>query len=121
MESKELMERVVKTLDTHKATDIKVLRVAEVTSLADYFVVAAGTSSTQVKSLIDYVDYELGEAGVKPLRTEGYGGSASWILMDYGTVVVHVFQPQARQYYDLERLWQDGTPVDISAITESEE
>ena len=120
MEAKALREPAVRVLDTHKATDIRVLKVTEVTSLADYFVLAAGNSSTQVRALTDYVDFELGQQGVKPLRTEGYT-SASWILMDYGTVVIHVFQPQTRQHYDLERLWQDGTPVDISDIIISEE
>ena len=91
------MERAVRALDTHKAEDIRVLKVTDVTSLADY------------------VDYELGLAGVSPLRTEGYDG-ANWILMDYAAVVVHVFLPKTRQYYDLERLWQDGTPVDLSDI-----
>ncbi len=119
MESKELMERIVKVLDAHKAADICAIQIKEVSSLADYFVVAEGNSSTQVKALTDYVDVALTEAGVTPLRTEGYG-SASWILMDYGAVIVHVFQPQARQYYDLERLWKDGTPVDLSGIIESE-
>ena len=120
MQAMELMQRAVATLDKHKAADIRVLGVTDVTSLADYFVIAGGNSSTQVKSLADYVEYELGEVGVKPLRTEGYG-SAGWILMDYGAVVIHVFQPQMRQYYDLERLWQDGVPVDISDIIISEE
>ena len=68
-----------------------------------------------MRALADYVDYELGQEGVSPLRTEGYDG-ANWILMDYATVVVHVFLPKTRQYYDLERLWQDGTPVDLSDI-----
>lgn len=115
MEAKELMERVVRALDTHKAEDIRVLKVTDVTSLADYFVLAQGGSTTQVRALADYVDYELGQEGVSPLRTEGYDG-ANWILMDYATVVVHVFLPKTRQYYDLERLWQDGTPVDLSDI-----
>lgn len=119
MESKELMERIVKVLDSHKAADICAIQIKEVSSLADYFVVAGGNSSTQVKALTDYVDVALSEVGVTPLRTEGYG-SASWILMDYGAVILHVFQPQARQYYDLERLWKDGTPVDLSGIIESE-
>lgn len=119
MESKELMERIVKVLDSHKAANICAIQIKEVSSLADYFVVAGGNSSTQVKALTDYVDVALSEAGVTPLRTEGYG-SANWILMDYGAVILHVFQPQARQYYDLERLWKDGTPVDLSGIIESE-
>ncbi|MBQ2780705.1 MAG: ribosome silencing factor [Clostridia bacterium] len=119
MESKELMERIVKVLDSHKAANICAIQIKEVSSLADYFVVAGGNSSTQVKALTDYVDVALSEEGVTPLRTEGYG-SANWILMDYGAVILHVFQPQARQYYDLERLWKDGTPVDLSGIIESE-
>lgn len=115
MEAKELVRDIVVSLDKHKAADIQVIEVTEVTSLGDYFVLATGTSSTQVKALSDYVEVELEEQGVRPNRTEGYA-SSSWVLMDYGTVMVHIFQPEARQFYDLERLWKDGRQLSVAAF-----
>ena len=75
--------------------------------------IAAGTSSTQVKALADYVEYELGQQGIKPRRVEGYS-SSSWILIDYGSVIVHVFYEETRAFYDLERLWKDGEQLPLS-------
>lgn len=119
MESKEIMIQAVRSLDRHKATDVQALEVTEVTSIADYFVIAEGNSSTQVKALTDYVDEELGKQGVTPYRKEGYGGS-SWVLLDYGTVIIHVFLRETRQYYDLERLWKDAIALDIGEFIEEE-
>lgn len=117
LEAKEIARGVVTSLDKHKAQDIRVIEVTDVTSIADYFVIAAGTSSTQVKSLTDYVEEEMEEKGIRPLRTEGYH-SSTWILLDYGSVVVHVFQEETRRFYDLERLWKDGLPLDAAAFVE---
>ncbi len=119
MEAKELTRCVVASLDKHKAADIRIIGVTDVTSLADYFVIAEGTSSTQVKALSDYVETELEEKGVTPLRVEGYNAS-NWILMDYGTVIVHVFQGETRQFYDLERLWKDGEQLPLSTFLPGE-
>lgn len=113
MELQALVKNVVCSLDKHKALDIKVLRVTDVTSLADYFVIAAGTSSTQVRALADYTEFELGQLGVTPLHIEGYQ-TAQWTLMDYDTVVVHIFQENTRSFYDLERLWQDAEELDLT-------
>ena len=112
MEAKDIAKSAVVSLDKHKAADIKAIGVTDITSLADYFISAEGTSSTQVKALSDYVEFELGEQGVKPLRVEGYNDS-NWILMDYGTVILHVFQGETRQFYDLERLWKDGEQLPL--------
>ena len=119
LEAREIVCGVVTSLYKHKAQDIRVIEVTDVTSIADYFVIAAGTSSTQVKSLTDYVELEMGEKGVRPLRTEGYH-SSTWILLDYGSVVVHVFQEETRRFYDLERLWKDGRPLEAGAFLEDE-
>ena len=118
MEAKEIVSGIVTSLDKHKAQDIRVIGVTDVTTIADYFVIAAGTSSTQVKSLTDYVEEEMEEIGVRPLRTEGYH-SSTWILLDYGSVVVHVFQEETRRFYDLERLWKDGVPLDAPGSMEA--
>ncbi len=120
METRELVKQLVQSLDKHKAEDIQVIRVADVTIIAEYFVIATGTSSTHVRALADYVEKELGEQGLIPRRVEGYAGS-TWILIDYGSVIVHVFQPQTREYYNLERLWKDGQFVDIAQFVEREE
>lgn len=120
MENKALVSGIVTSLDKHKGENIQVIEVTDVTSIADYFVIANGTSNTQVKSLTDYVQDELEEQGVRPLRVEGYA-SASWILLDYGSVVVHVFREDTRQFYDLERLWQDGRQLDVQEFIANEE
>ncbi len=120
MESIELVKAIVRSLDTHKAQDIRVLKVGEVSSLADYFIIAAGTSTTQVHALVDYVDTDLLKMQVHPTRIEGYQSSL-WTLLDYGSVVAHIFLDSAREFYDLERLWQDATPLDPMLFLEDEQ
>ena len=115
MEAKELMENIVKVLDSKKAKDIRAIRIGDLTILGEYFVIATGTSSTQVKMLADEVDYQLGEKGVQPHRVEGYH-SEDWIILDYTDVIVHIFHEDTREFYDLERLWADGEKVDLSGI-----
>ena len=120
MESKNLVKSIVTVLDKHKAEEIKVIGIADLTVIADYFVIATGTSSTQVKSLADYVEHELDEQGMKPLRVEGYQ-SSSWILIDYGNVIVHVFYAETRSFYDLERLWKDGNQLALSEFLDEKQ
>ena len=115
MEAKELMENIVKVLDSKKAKDIRAIRIGDLTILGEYFVIATGTSSTQVKMLADEEDYQLGEKGVQPHRVEGYH-SENWIILDYTDVIVHIFHEDTREFYDLERLWADGEKVDLSGI-----
>lgn len=115
MTAYDLMKNVVKTLDDKKAKDIKVLRIADISILCDYFVIATGTSSTQVKALTDEVEHRLSLQGIEPLRREGYQ-SASWILLDYGEVIVHVFYGDTREFYSLEHLWADGEQIEIDDL-----
>ena len=119
MESLQLATSIAKVLDTKKAANVKVLKVRDLTVLTDYFVIANGTSATHVKSLAEEVEFQLEQQGVRPLRTEGYD-SKNWILLDYGEVIVHVFYPQAREFYDLEHLWADADPVEVQLDTEAE-
>lgn len=112
MTSLETAKMAVKALDSKKALDIKVIKIQDISAIADYFVIATGTSSTHVKALADEVEAQLDEAGISVSHVEGYR-SNSWILLDYVDVVVHVFSDEAREYYDLERLWQDGEIIDI--------
>ena len=104
-----------KALDSKKALNIKVIKIQDISAIADYFVIATGTSSTHVKALADEVEEQLDKEGISVTHIEGYR-SNSWILLDYVDVVVHVFSDEAREYYDLERLWQDGEVIDISNI-----
>ncbi len=112
MTSLETAKMAVKVLDSKKALNIKVIKIQDISAIADYFVIATGTSSTHVKALADEVEAQLDEAGISVSHVEGYR-SNSWILLDYVDVVVHVFSDEAREYYDLERLWQDGEIIDI--------
>ncbi|MBP3539924.1 MAG: ribosome silencing factor [Oscillospiraceae bacterium] len=104
-----------RALDAKKARDVKILKTAEQTVLADYFVICNGTSSTHIKALVDEVDKELSEAGEPPIRREGMR-SDIWVLMDFGSVIVHVFTDDARKFYNLERLWSDSEEVPLSSL-----
>ena len=104
MHSDAIKDHVLTALDDLKAQDIKVLSVAEITSVADWMVVASGTSSRHIKSLANNVNIELKQLGVKPLGIEGED-SAEWVLVDFGAVVVHLMLPETRRFYDLESLW----------------
>lgn len=113
-DSKTLAIEIAKILDKKKAQDVRVLKLESLTVLTDYFVIASGTSTTQVAALADEVEYQLSQKGIEPYHTEGFD-SKNWVLLDYSGVIVHVFVPNTRTYYDLEHLWADGEPVDISA------
>ena len=115
MTDREELEIAVKALDSRKGKNITALKVEDLTILANYFIIASATSTTQVKALADEVEYQLGEKGVKPKSIEGYQ-SQTWIVLDYYDIIVHVFLEETRDFYQLERLWADGTPVDISEI-----
>ena len=110
--SREMAKIACHALSDKKAEDVQVIDISEISVIADYFVIATGTSSTHVKALADEVEAQLDESGISVSHVEGYR-SNSWILLDYVDVVVHVFSDEAREYYDLERLWQDGEIIDI--------
>ena len=105
----------VKALDSKKAGNIRVIRIGDITVLANYFVIAEGTSSTQVKALADEVEFQMGEKGVQPKCSINQQGT-SWITLDYIDVVVHVFLNETREFYGLEKLWADGEEVDASGF-----
>lgn len=119
MEPLELAKTVALALNSKKAKDIRLLKVRDLTVLADYFVIASGTSTTQVGALAEEVDYQLGKLGIEPLRVEGKS-SRKWILLDYGSVVVHVFYPEARDFYSLEHMWADAEAQDLAFLEEAE-
>lgn len=116
MDSLTLAKKIVTILDEKKGEDIRVIKISDLSVITDYFVIAGGTSNTHIKALADEVEYVLSkEEGKKPDRVEGYQ-TASWILIDYGTVIVHLFCGDTRDFYDLERLWADGEEIDIQSI-----
>ncbi len=112
---KEIAYEVTKALDAKKGQNIKLLKIDRVSSLADYFLICTGTSNTHVKTLCDYAEYTLEQLGEQMFSREGHRGN-SWELLDYGSIVVHVFTEEARKFYDLERLWADAELVDIRDI-----
>lgn len=113
MEPFELAKTAARLLDEKKAENISVIKIDDISSLADYFVIANGRGSTHVRSLTDELEEKLKQQGVAPARIEGYR-SDNWVLMDYESVVVHVFTQEGREFYGLERLWSDATAVDVS-------
>ena len=106
-----------KAIDDKKGQDIKVIDIHTVSVIADYFVIASGTNSNQVQAIVDNVEEQLGRAGFEAKQIEGNRNS-SWILMDYGDVIVHVFEEENRLFYDLERIWRDGKVLEIDEFLE---
>ena len=113
-DSEKVAECIVKVLDAKKARDIKLLHVEERTSIADYFVICSATSRTQIKSLVDEVEYKLGLRGVKADHIEGR--ESGWMLIDFSSVILHVFSTDAREFYKLDKLYADASEKDISAL-----
>ena len=105
----ELAHRIVEIASDKKANDIVMLRMAELTTMADFFVICSGRSDRQVQALSGAIVDELREAGVRPLGIEGR--ASSWVLLDFGSVIVHVFAPEEREFYGLERLWSNAPQV----------
>ena len=110
-----LAKEIVKILDANKAGQIKLLRVNDQTVMTDYFVICTGTSNTHIKSLSGEVEYKLGEAGIAHTGVDGYD-SGIWIVMDYTTVMVHIFNREQRDFFKLEKLWADAEDIDIDNL-----
>ncbi len=107
MTERDLALKIANILYDKKASDIVVLKVGHLTVLTDYLIISTGRSALQVKALADHVEEALEEAGVQPRRVEGRG-DVRWVVMDYAQVIVHIFRPDEREFYHLERLWSDG-------------
>lgn len=113
--SLEIAQAIVKILDTKKASEIKLLKIDKKTIIADYFVICTGNSSTQIKTLADEVDYQLGVGKVPYVRLEG-ADSNEWKVIDCHDVIVHIFSDEARSFYKLEKLWADAEEINIDSI-----
>ena len=110
-QAKEMAKIAFEALEDKKGEDIRIIDIREVSVLADYFLIASGSNGNQVQAMADNVEEELGKAGYPCKQVEGYQ-SANWILMDYGDIIVHVFDKEDRLFYDLERIWRDGKIMD---------
>lgn len=109
-ESKLMARTAYKALDSKKSEDIRIIEISEISTLADYFIIANGNSPSQVTAMVDSVEEALAKEGYEPKRIEGIH-SSGWVLMDYGDVVIHIFSKEDRLFYDLERIWRDGQTI----------
>lgn len=112
---KEMASLAVAALDDKKAEDISVIDISEVSVLADYFIIAGGNNTSQIQALADSVEEKLGKAGYPLKQIEGYQ-SANWVLLDFGDIIVHIFDRENRLFYDLERIWRDGKKVNTEEL-----
>lgn len=115
MEPREIVKIAYNALDDKKGIDIKLLDISHVSVIADYFLIASGNNINQVQALADNVKDELFKLGLEPKNVEGYR-NASWILLDYGNIIIHIFSRDDRLFYDLERIWRDGKEMDINTL-----
>lgn len=109
------VNRITEILDGKTAEDITVLNVSSLTTITDYFIIATGRNERLTQALCDNIEDELGKDGIKPINKEGYR-SGDWILLAYSDIIIHIFKPEARDFYNLERVWQDAIEVDISDL-----
>lgn len=116
--AKTMAALAIEALEDKKALDLKVIDIREVSVIADYFIIASGSNKSQIQALADNVSEALGKAGHSPKQVEGYQ-SASWILMDYNDIIIHIFSQEDRLFYDLERIWRDGKLIDIDDFTQN--
>ncbi|MDE7187456.1 MAG: ribosome silencing factor [Lachnospiraceae bacterium] len=115
MNSREIAKLAINALEDKKAEEIKTIDISEVSVIADYFIIANGTNRSQIQALSDHVEETLGKAGVPLRQIEGYQ-TANWVLLDFHDVIIHIFDKENRLFYDLERIWRDGKPVDSKSL-----
>ena len=113
--AKEMVKTAVAALQDKKGEDIRVIDISGVSVIADYFIIASGSNPNQVQALVDNVEEQMYKAGYDDPRVEGYN-TASWVLLDYNDVIVHVFSQDDRLFYDLERIWRDGKEIDVDSL-----
>lgn len=111
---KEMALLAVQALEDKKAEDVCVIDISEVSIVADYFIIAGGNNKSQIQALSDTVEEKLGKAGYPLRQIEGYQ-NANWVLLDFGDIIIHIFDRENRLFYDLERIWQDGKKVDLTS------
>lgn len=115
--AKEMTKLAIQALENKKAEDIHIIDISEISTLADYFVIANGNNRSQIQALADHLEETLGRAGYPLKQVEGYQ-NANWILLDYQDMIVHIFDKENRLFYDLDRLWRDGRLLEKEAFTD---
>lgn len=115
LQTKEMARIAYHALEEKKGEEIRVINISEVSVLADYFLIANGTSENQVRAMVDNVEEEMAKAGITLKQREGYD-TGKWVLLDFGDIIVHVFDKENRLFYDLERIWRDGKTVELSDL-----
>lgn len=113
--AREMARIACAAIEDKKGEDIKVIDIAGISVMADYFIIANGTNDSQVRALVDSVEEALGKAGYEVKQREGYG-TGSWVLLDFRDIIVHIFDKENRLFYDLERIWRDGKAIDVSEL-----
>ena len=114
-QAKKMVKTAYQALDEKKGEDIKIINLEGISVLADYFIIANGTNSSQVQALVDNVEEELHKAGYSLKQREGYS-NGNWVLLDFGDIIVHIFDRENRQFYNLERIWKDGHHVSVEDL-----
>ncbi len=117
MNTELILKTAANALNEKKAKQLSAVKVSELTALTDYFIFATATSNTHVRALADEVDFKLGEIGIPPKHIEGK--ASGWILLDFGTVIVHVLTAENREFYGLDQMWSDGEKVDLTKILDN--
>ena len=110
METREIALLAVNALEDKKAEDIRIIDISNISTIADYFIIADGSNKSQIQAMTDNVSEALGRAGVTVRQIEGYQ-NANWILMDFQDIIIHIFDRENRLFYDLERIWRDGVLI----------
>ena len=113
--SKEMTKLAIEALEDKKAEEVKVIDISEVSVIADYFLIAGGSNRSQIQALSDNLEEKLGRAGYHVKQIEGYD-TANWVLLDFGDIIVHIFDKENRLLYDLERIWRDGKMIDAKEL-----
>ena len=114
-DSKEMVKVMVAALQDKKAEDIRIIDISNVSVIADYFVIANGNNPNQIQAMVDNVEEQVYKSGFDDPKVEGYN-SASWILLDYHDVILHVFSEEDRAFYNIERIWRDGKEIDVNSL-----
>lgn len=114
-QAKQMVKLAYQALEDKKGEDIRVIDISQISVLADYFLIANGSNANQVNALVDSVEEELSKAGFDVKQREGYG-LGNWVLLDFGDIIVHVFDKENRLFYDLERIWGDGKVVEVETL-----
>lgn len=114
-QSKKMAKLAYQALDEKMGEDIKVIDISGISVLADFFIIANGNNDSQVRALVENVEETLSKEGFEPKQREGYG-LGSWVLLDFGNIIVHIFDKENRLFYDLERIWRDGKYIDVESL-----